>query len=129
MSSTAFDTNGAFSWTELLTSDVAGARRFYGSLLGWTFEDMDSGSTPYTIIRAGEHNVGGLMAIPPAAKGMAPAWGAYVTVDDVDKLTARVAGLGGKVLAQPRDIPGVGRFAVIQDPQGAAISLITYEAK
>jgi hypothetical protein len=60
---------------------------------------------------------------------MAPTWGAYVTVDDVDAVVARVSGLGGQVLLAPTDIPTVGRFAMIGDPQGATISLITYAAR
>ncbi|HYA60085.1 MAG TPA: VOC family protein, partial [Burkholderiaceae bacterium] len=66
------------------------------------------------------------MAIPEKAKGMAPAWGAYVTVKNVDETVGKVKSLGGKVFMAPQDIPGVGRFAVIIDPQGAVLSLITY---
>ena len=62
-------------------------------------------------------------------EGDAPAWGSYITVDDVDAVVARVAGLGGRVLLAPTDIPTVGRFATIVDPQGATISLITYAMK
>ena len=51
---TAFGTHGAFSWTELATTDVAAARKFYGQLLGWKFEDMGMGNTTYTVIRAAE---------------------------------------------------------------------------
>ena len=123
---TAFETPGAFSWTELVTSDVAAARKFYSALLGWKIKDMEDSSMNYKIISAGEQDVGGLMTIPPQAKGMAPAWGVYVTVKDVDEVTGRVKALGGKVLVAPQDIPKVGRFSVIQDPQGASISLITY---
>jgi len=69
------------------------------------------------------------MPIPEEAKGMPPAWGAYVTVDDVD-LTAKTAEqLGAELCVPPRDIPGVGRFCVIQDPQGATINVITYMKK
>jgi len=123
---TVFENHGAFSWTELMTSDVPAARKFYGQLLGWTFKDMDSSPMPYTVISAGEQDIGGIMSVPAQAKGMPPAWGTYVTVKNVDEVAGKVAALGGKVLSQPHDIPGVGRFAVIQDPQGATISLITY---
>lgn len=123
---TVFENHGAFSWTELMTSDVPAARKFYGQLLGWTFKDMDASPMPYTVISAGEQDIGGIMSVPAQAKGMPPAWGAYVTVKNVDEVAGKVAALGGKVLSQPHDIPGVGRFAVIQDPQGATISLITY---
>ncbi len=123
---TPFETHGAFSWTELLTSDVAAARKFYGQLLGWQFKDMNMAAMTYTVVNAGGQDIGGIMPIPPQAKGMSPCWGAYVTVDNVDAVTDRVRGLGGKLTVPPTDIPTVGRFAVIQDPQGASISLITY---
>ena len=125
--STAFETNGAFSWTELLTNDVAAARKFYGQLLSWEFQDMpmkEGGS--YTVISAGGQKIGGIMHTPPTAPGMPPTWGSYITVDDVDGRAAAVKKLGGKVIVPPTDIPSVGRFCVIQDPQGAMISLITY---
>ena len=117
-----FKTPGAVSWTELTTTDPKAARDFYGKLLGWKFQDMDMGTGTYTVINVGEGGVGGITAVPPNAAGMPPTWGSYVTVDDVDK----VAGLGGRVLLAPMDIPTVGRFATIMDPQGATISLITY---
>ena len=122
-------THGAFSWTELTTSDAKAARKFYGTLLGWQFQDMDMGEGTYTVINVGGQGVGGITAIPPNAQGMPPAWGGYVTVDDVDAVVARVAGLGGRVLLPPTDIPAVGRFATIMDPQGATLSLITYAKK
>lgn len=118
--------HGAFSWNELLTTDVAGAKAFYGELLGWTLQDNNSHGMPYTLAKIGEEMVGGIMAMPQQAQGMPPMWGGYVTVDDVDALIPRVERLGGKIIAPPMDIPDVGRFAVIQDPQGALLSLITY---
>lgn len=124
--SSAFETNGAFSWTELATNDVASARKFYGQLLGWQFDDMPSQHGTYSVITAGGEKIGGIMHTPPGAEGMPPTWGSYITVDDVDARAAGVKKLGGKIVAPPTDIPGVGRFCVIQDPQGATISLITY---
>jgi len=122
-------THGAFSWTELTTTDPKAAREFYGKLLDWQFTDMDMGKSVYTVINVGGQGVGGITAVPPNAKGMPPAWGSYITVNDVDAVVARVAGLGGRVLLAPMDIPTVGRFATIMDPQGATISLITYAMK
>ncbi len=81
----------------------------------------------YTVVKAGNKEVGGIMAVPKEAQGMPPMWGAYVTVDDVE-LTAKTAEkLGAKLLVPPTDIPDVGRFCVIQDPQGAVINVITYK--
>lgn len=117
--------HGAFSWNELMTSDVAGAKAFYGALLGWEMEDCNM-SMPYTLTKIGEQQMGGIMAIPPDAGQMPPMWGSYVTVDDVDAMVATVESLGGNIIMQPTDIPDIGRFCVIQDPQGAVLSLITY---
>lgn len=126
MSDTAMKQHGAFSWNELLTTDVKGAKAFYGKLLGWTLQDVNPSGMDYTLVKLGEKGVGGIMAIPAQAAGMPPAWGSYVTVSDVDALLPRVEALGGKICAPPQDIPDVGRFAVIQDPQGAMLSLISY---
>jgi predicted enzyme related to lactoylglutathione lyase len=126
---TPFATHGAFSWNELTTSDTKAARKFYGTLLGWQFKDMDMGESTYTVINVDGQGVGGITSVPPNAQGMPPTWGGYVTVDDVDAVVARVAGLGGRVLLAPTDIPTVGRFATIMDPQGATLSLITYAKK
>ncbi len=115
----------AFSWNELMTTDVAGAKVFYGELLGWAMEDMQL-NMPYTMARAGGKEAGGIMAIPPELNGMVPQWGGYVTVHDVDASAVQAQELGGKLLVPPTDIPSVGRFCVIQDPQGATLSLITY---
>ena len=122
-------THGAFSWNELTTSDTTAARTFYGKLLDWKFKDMDMGEATYTVISTAGGDVGGITGIPPVAKGMSPTWGGYITVDNVDAVVAKVPGLGGRVLLAPTDIPTVGRFATIQDPQGATISLITYARK
>jgi len=117
--------NGAFSWNELMTSDVEGAKAFYGELLGWKMEDMPACEMGYSMARSGEKEVAGIMATPPD-NPMPPAWGAYITVDDVDARAAQAEALGGRILLAPQDIPEVGRFVMIQDPQGAMVSLITY---
>lgn len=122
----AMKTHGAFSWNELMTNDVAGAKAFYGELLGWNLQDMDVEGMDYTIAKTGDTDRAGIMATPEEAQGMPPMWGAYITVDNVDESVKRVISLGGKVLMGPQDIPKVGRFAVIADPQGAAVSLMTY---
>lgn len=123
-----YTTHGAFSWSELMTRDATAATGFYGELLGWRFETMDMPQGAYHVIKVGETSIGGIMGPVPDAPPMPPAWGCYVTVDDVDALAGRVSTLGGRVLVPPMDIPGVGRFTVIQDPQGAMLNLITYAA-
>ena len=121
-----YKTAGAFSWSELLTGDPDQAAAFYGPLFGWTFEKMDMGM-PYQVIKANGTSVGGIMGKPPGAESMPPAWGCYVTVADADATARRCAELGGKVLHGPADIPTVGRFVVLQDPQGAVVNAIAYQ--
>ena len=117
---------GAFSWNELMTTDVKGAKAFYGELLGWGMQDMNSAGMNYTMAKLGDKEIAGMMAIPDEAAGMPPTWGGYVTVTDVDGMLTRVEKLGGKICVPAQDIPDIGRFAVIRDPQGAMLSLITY---
>ncbi len=126
MDQEAMRQHGAFSWNELVTHDVAGAKAFYGELLGWKMRDEVNPEMTYSTIKAGKKDVGGMMAMPDNVKDMPSMWGSYVTVDDVDKQVILAEKLGGKVLIPPKDIPDVGRFSVISDPQGAMLTLITY---
>lgn len=119
--------HGAFSWNELMTTDVPAAKAFYSRLFGWDMRDEDTGEMTYTVLKAGEKEVGGIMAYPPGEDANPTAWGSYVTVDDVDKRIVKAEQLGGKVVLPAREIPNVGRFAVISDPQGAMLTLITYK--
>ena len=121
-----FKQHGAFSWCELMTPDVSAAKDFYGKLFGWQMQDMPMEGTTYTVLNAGGAPVGGIMAPPPQAAGMPPQWGAYVTVEDVDATAKQAVELGGSLLLPPHDIPGVGRFCLIRDPQGAHLCAITY---
>jgi predicted enzyme related to lactoylglutathione lyase len=123
----AYKTHGAFSWSELMTSDPKAACEFYTSLFGWKAEAMDMGSGPYHVVKVGDTAVGGVMGKPPGVPDNMPSmWGCYVTVDDVDATLALVRRLGGQVLMEPMEVKGVGRMAVIQDPQGAALSVMAY---
>ena len=126
MDQQAMKQHGAFSWNELMTTDVPAAKAFYGALFGWDMQDDQTCDMNYTMVKAGGNEVGGMMAIPPEANGAPPSWGGYVTVDDVDKQSVQAEKLGGKVIMPARDIPNVGRFAVISDPQGAMLTMITY---
>ncbi|NNG02225.1 MAG: VOC family protein [Desulfobacteraceae bacterium] len=117
--------HGVISWTELTTSDVDAAKKFYSEIFGWEYEDMDSGGMPYTIAKAHGKEIAGMMITPEEADGCPPVWGSYVSVDNVDETAKKVEALGGKVHVAPRDIPNVGRFTVFQDPQGAFITAIT----
>jgi len=115
----------SFVWYELMSSDVAAAKTFYTKVVGWKMEDMPMPGMTYTILRAGDTQVGGMMTIPKdaAAAGMKPGWVSYIGVDDVDAAASKVRSLGGKIYVAPADIPNVGRFAVAADPQGAMFNL------
>jgi len=117
--------SGKFVWYELMTSDVAAATRFYQSVVGWEAKDAGMPGSDYTILSAGGVGVGGLMALPAqaCAMGVPPCWSGYIGVDDVDAYVTRVTAAGGKLLREPADIPGVGRFAVVADPYGAGFLL------
>jgi uncharacterized protein len=121
-------TPGFFSWNELMTTDVAGAKAFYGGLLGWTMEDkpMPEMGMTYTLVTVGQTPVGGIMPMPKEAGDMPSVWGSYVTVADVDTSAQKAVELGGTIYKEPTDIPGVGRFCVVGDPQGAFLALITF---
>ncbi len=108
-------------WHDLLTKDVAVAKRFYGELLGWRFEDSKRGDRPYVIVRAGAAAVAGMVDVSALADAGAQ-WLSFMAVADVDKTVALVQSGGGKVLAQPRDLP-LARAAVVADPQGAPLGL------
>lgn len=123
-----FSTHGAFSWSELITPDPESAALFYSKLFGWGTRTMDMPGGKYTTCQVGDQSVAGIMKTPADAPGMPPAWGCYVTVQDIDATLALAASLGGRTIVPPMDVPGVGRMAVLQDPQGALLSVITYAA-
>ncbi|WP_293501833.1 VOC family protein [Roseateles sp.] len=121
--SDVYMTPGAFSWNELSSADPKAARDFYGQLFGWSFDTMNLGDGDYHVIKVGGVSVGGMMT---AQRPGPAAWGAYVTVGNCDATVEQAKGLGASVLAGPFDIPTVGRMAVLQDPQGAVIQVISY---
>ena len=114
-----------FVWYDLMTTDIKAAEDFYSGVVGWRAQDSGMTDQTYVILSAGETSVGGLMPLPAEARaaGAGPSWNGYVAVDDVDAFAERVKRAGGAVHRAPEDIPGVGRFAVVADPQGAAFLL------
>ncbi len=124
------DDVGTFSWCELAVPNAAGAKAFYAALFDWQLQDDNSlGSTPYTLIRAGGREIGGIMDLPQGVPGQPARWTPYVTVADVDSLVAQAANLGARILLEPRSIPGVGRLALFEDPQGAVLAVIRYASE
>lgn len=115
---------GLFVWYEHLTKDAKATIAFYSDVVGWKTQPFEQGGD-YVMWVGSQGPLGGVMKLPEeAAKmGMPPHWMAHVLVDDVDATAARAKKLGGKVHKEPTDIPTVGRFAVLGDPQGASISV------
>ena len=113
---------GRFVWQDLVTRDVEAARKFYGALLGWEFQEMTRRGRPYVVARAQGRLVGGIVEAkdPAIERG---AWLSFLAVDDLDRAIAMVTSTGGKVLREPVAIKSLGRFAVVTDPQGAALGL------
>ena len=120
------DDTGRFVWYELLTTEPADAHAFYPEVTGWKTQPFEGGMGMYTMWVGGQGPLGGVTELHDAAvkMGATPYWQANVEVASVDDAVEVVKRLGGKVYVT-EDIPAVGRFAVIADPQGAVISLFT----
>ena len=117
------EVRGRFVWHELLTTDTAAAAAFYPRIVPW--RTQPSNMPGYTIFMSGQSQVAGLMALPSEA-GSAPAhWLMYVGTPDVDATCAQAQSLGARVCKAAADIPNVGRFAVLADPQGATFAVFT----
>jgi predicted enzyme related to lactoylglutathione lyase len=115
---------GALCWNEVATRDTQKAGEFYTQLFGWTSKTEDMGGTLYTVFFKGDQMSAGMLQITAEWGDVPPHWMLYLAVDDCDASVERAKSLGGQVLVPPRDVPGTGRFAVLQDPQGAAFSII-----
>jgi predicted enzyme related to lactoylglutathione lyase len=109
--------HGKFVWHELMTTDTKAAETFYTRVTGWTATDPGMPGMSYTILNAGETGVGGIMEMPAGLQAP-PHWIGYIYVDDVDKAASLIAAAGGAIHKAADDIPNVGRFAVVADPQG-----------
>jgi predicted enzyme related to lactoylglutathione lyase len=115
---------GSICWNELATTDTARAGAFYTALLDWTADAQPMGGTAYTLFTAGGAPRGGMMAIAPSGRPVPPHWLVYFAVHDCEGTTALAQSLGGAVRHPPTDAPGVGRFSVLADPQGAVFAAI-----
>jgi uncharacterized protein len=110
--------NGTFCWVDLGTTDVAGAKRFYGTLLGWQFQEAGEGE--YTICTLDGREVAGIHA---HSKEEGTGWSSAISVDDLEDTLARAEDLGGTPAVHPTEVPGTARMAVIRDPVGAKVTL------
>jgi predicted enzyme related to lactoylglutathione lyase len=116
---------GTITWVELMTGDTDQAIEFYKKVLPIETGKM-AGPMPYTMVRAGGNDVAGMMNISdmgPEAAGVPPNWSIYFGSADTDRTVEQARSLGAAVMVEPRDIPSIGRFAVLRDPQGAVFSV------
>lgn len=118
--------HGSFIWYELLTDDPDSAAAFYGDVIGWTAADSGQSGIDYRLFRANGTPVAGHMKLPDGADeaGMRPGWLGYIGVDDVDSAVADIVEAGGKVHMPAVDLEGVGRMALVADPQGVAFYVV-----
>ena len=120
---------GALCWSELTTRDTKAAESFYTKLFGWTAKNSsaDAGGMEYTeFSNQGQPGVG-MMAMPAQMPAGVPSyWMPYFQVADCDAATGKATGLGATLMVGPRDISKTGRFAILNDPQGAMFAVFTY---
>ena len=116
---------GKMIFAELVTPNVADAERFYGGLFGWTFRDVPVQGTRYAEAVSGGAQVAGLIEKPIPADGRhRPAWLTFLSTGDVDATVRSATGVGARVLFAARDVPDLGREAVMADPQGAVFAVL-----
>ncbi len=122
--------HGTFTWNELLTDDTDGASAFYAEVFGYRIEVTEMPDGAYTSFWADGnlegHAAAGMMARTPEMGEFPNYWGVYFAVDDCDASVATASEHGGTILQPPFDVPGIGRIAVMMDPQGAVFSVMAY---
>jgi uncharacterized protein len=117
---------GTFCWPELATIDAEGAKKLYGALFGWTFEDQPAAAgMTYTIARLAGKDVAALYVLEAAQRerGVPPHWNSYAAVASADETAMRATILGGTIVTEPFDVGASGRMAIVKDPQGATLCL------
>jgi uncharacterized protein len=118
-----------FAHVELNTSDPEKAKAFYSQLFQWNLEDIPNPATPtgsYTMINVGKGTGGGIMKQVP---GGPSGWLAYVEVEDIHAATQKAKALGGKIMKDVTEVPGMGWLSFIQDPTGAVLGLWKSKSK
>jgi predicted enzyme related to lactoylglutathione lyase/uncharacterized protein YndB with AHSA1/START domain len=115
---------GVFCWNELVTHDAAASTKFYSALFGWDAEVKEMGpGMKYTMFKKGESREAGMFQLPSEAADVPTAWVAYVTVPDLTAAVAKAKSLGANICKDNVPVPGMGRFSIISDPQGAVLGL------
>lgn len=116
---------GKFVWRDLVAEDPDAVKPFYAGLFGWQFEETRAQGSPYTLIKSGGQTIGGISrARRRLPEQPVSQWLSFMSVADVDSAVERTRAAGGSVVAGPRDLPNVGRGAVVLDPDGAPLGLL-----
>ena len=114
----------AVVWNELGTNDTQKAGEFYSHVFGWTRQSFPGSPIEYTVFNNEDKGIGGMYQITPEMGPIPPHWMVYFAADDCDATVQKATGLGANVMKPAEDIPGVGRFAILTDPQGAVFALL-----
>jgi len=120
-------THGMIWWSELMTRDVAAARRYYEALAGWSFSTMPMGEDSYHLASRNGQPIAGMMDMSkaPGMENVPPHWFTYIAVADVDAAVAATRAAGGRVIKEVFEVPDTGRIAIIADPTGASLGIMT----
>lgn len=119
---------GSLCWNELMTTDTNKAGDFYAGLFGWGKDVQSFGPMEYTMFTNDGRPTAGMLQITREMGPIPPNWLIYFAVDDSDATVQKASELGANVMKPADDIPGIGRFAILTDPQGAAFAIIKLEA-
>jgi predicted enzyme related to lactoylglutathione lyase len=119
-----YNVPNSFCWNELMTTDTAVDGEFYSKVFGWGRDTQNFGPMEYTMFSNGERPAGGMLKITPEMGPIPPNWLVYFAVDDCDAMVQKATKLGGNIMKPAEDIPGIGRFAILTDPQNAVFAII-----
>ena len=116
---------GKFVWVDLVTVDIAAARKFYRKMFGWSYRTLDGDGRPYTLAYVNGQPIAGMIQRRDAqARTVTGRWVGFVSVADVAQASQYVAGNGGKVLIEARNLPERGEIALLADPDDVPIGVI-----
>jgi predicted enzyme related to lactoylglutathione lyase len=115
---------GSMTWNELITDDAARAGAFYGQVFGWSEDRVPMANGTYTVFKKSDAQAAGMMQATPDMRLTHPYWLVYFAVEDCDAIATKAKQLGGQIRKAPADIPHIGRFAVLTDPQDAWFAII-----
>jgi predicted enzyme related to lactoylglutathione lyase len=120
-------THGQFHWNELMTHDVARAKRFYQDTIGWSFDSMPmpDGRTYWCAMLDGKPVAGIFPLDTPEFASVPESWMPYLAVDDIDARVASAVKAGAKLMRPIFDVPDVGRIAMLTEPGGAGVGWMT----